>query len=157
MSQSQYATTSELQTLAITTAAGSRFGSTAMTASLQAASSLADSYLVSQFKLPLQTSPQGWDMSLTLNVCNIAAWLLYNQFGYSPMSPGDEMVAKRYSEAIDWLKQIREKQITPQFVDSSGSATTPAEGDYIVSDAPVGFTSRGVTDSGCDGDGGLGF
>lgn len=146
MAQSQYGQISDLQTLSITAAAGARFGNTAMTAALQAASSLADSYLVSQFTLPLAASPQGWDMSLTLHVCNVAAWILWNQYGYNPATGADELVAKRYESAIDWLKQISDKKIFPQFVDSSESSDgTPNEGAFIISDDPVGFTSRGIS------------
>lgn len=146
MAQSQYGQISDLQTLSITAAAGARFGNTAMTAALQAASSLADSYLVSQFTLPLAASPQGWDMSLTLHVCNVAAYLLYNQFGYNPGAPADAMVVTRYQSAIGWFEQVRDKKIFPQFVDSSGSSDgTPNEGAFIISDDPVGFTSRGIS------------
>jgi len=144
MAQSQYATIAELQSLSITQAAAARFGSTAMTACLQAASSIADGYLASQFTLPLDTSPQGWDMSLTLQVCNIAAWLLYNQFGFSPSAPGDALVVGRYEAAIKWLEHCSEEKIFPQFIDSSGTPVGETEaGDYVDSDLPVGFTDRG--------------
>jgi len=149
MSQSQYGQIADLESLSITVAAGTRFGSTAMTAALQAASSIADSYITSQFTLPLQASPQGWDMSLTLHVSNIAAWLLYNQFGYSPMAPGDDLVVKRYQSALDWLAMIRDQKIHPQWVDSSGESVQTEQGPFVISDPPVGFTTRGVTsDSG---------
>lgn len=150
MAQSQYAQIADLESLAITVAAGTRFGDTAMTAALQAASSIADSYITSQFTLPLQTAPaQGWDMSLTLHVSNIAAWLLYNQFGYSPMAPGDDLVVKRYQSALDWLAMIRDQKIHPQWLDSSGDSVQTEQGPFVISDPPVGFTTRGVTsDSG---------
>lgn len=153
MSQSQYCTTAELQLLGIAPAAYQRFETASpgcTTAALQAASSIADSYLVSQFTLPLQTSPQGWDMSLTMNVAWIAAWLLYNQFGFNPAAPVDDLVVKRYEAAIDWLKQIREQQISPPFVDSSTSAGSDEAGTFFVSDPPVGFGTRGIgqTDTG---------
>lgn len=147
MAQSQYAQDADIQKLAITPAAYTRFEGIAtgtVSAALQAASSIADSYLASQFTLPLQSMPQGWDMSLTMNVCWIACYLLYNQYGYAPMAPGDDMVAKRYEAAIKWLEQVRDEEIFPQFVDAAGSPPTSAEaGPYVVSDAPVGFTDRG--------------
>jgi len=144
MAQSLYAQVADLTVLSITTADGSRFGDDAMLASLQAASSICDSYLVSQFTLPLQVDPQGWDMSLILNVCNIAAYLLFNQFGFAPTAPGDDLIVKRYNDAIEWLKQIRDKQIFPNFLDSSTNTGTDEAGAFIVSDPAVGFTSRGV-------------
>lgn len=143
--QSQYAQETDLISLSITQAAGQRFGSIAITAALQAASSIADSYLASQFVLPLQTSPRGWDMSLTLATCNIAAYLLYVQFGFNPNSPVDKLIESRYLAAIEWLKTISEKKVEPQWTDSSGSTgTSPAAGPFVISDAPVGFTSRGL-------------
>lgn len=146
MAQSQYATNTELQQLAITAAAGARFGSTAMDAALQAASSIADSYLSSQFVLPLQTTPtQGWDMSLKLQVCNIAAYLLYCQFGFNPAAPGDQLIKERYDRAMSWLDGVGKKTITPVYTDSSGiTPGADVAGDFIISDNPVGFTSRGT-------------
>ena len=148
MAQPQYAQIADLESLSITVAAGTRFGDAAMTACLQAASSIADTYLASQFTLPLQTTPtNGWDMGLTLHVSNIAAWLLYNQFGYSPMAPGDDLVVKRYQSALDWLALIRDQKIHPQYIDSSASGVAVEQGPFIISDPPVGFTTRGVTSS----------
>lgn len=150
MAQSQYGQISDLEALSITSADGSRFGNTAMNASLQAASSIADSYLSSQFTLPLKTSPQGWDMGLTLHVCNIAAYLLFNQFGFSPVSPGDDLIVKRYNDALDWLKQVRDGTVFPSYIDASPNPGLDEGGDWIVSDSPIGFTSRGVTNTGGD-------
>jgi phage gp36-like protein len=144
MAQSQYGQPSDLTSLAITAAAGQRFGNTAMNAALQAASSIIDTYLPSQFTLPLQVSPQGWDMGLTMHACWIAAYLLYNNFGYAPMAPGDEMVAKRYESSLEWLAQIRDKKIFPQYIDSAGAPTAEEQGPFVVSDSPVGFTGRGL-------------
>lgn len=146
---SQYATTTDLQNLAITAAAATRFGSVAMNAQLQAASSLADGYIGGLFPLPLQVSPQGWDMSLTRAVCNIAAKFLYDQFGYNPGAPVDELIQRRYNEAIDFLVLVRDKRIEPQWVPDpilSASQADPA-GDFAVTDLPVGLTSRGTVDN----------
>ncbi len=152
MAQSQYAQPSDLTALALSPAAAARFGQTAISAQLQAASSLIDSYIVSQFTLPLQTDPQGWDMSLTRSTCNIAAYLLYVQFGFNPSTPADQAIVARYNSEISWLEQVRDKKLFPVWVDSSGSATVTEEaGPYIISDPPVGFTQRGVTDGGGNG------
>lgn len=146
MAQPQYADTSELQSLAITAAAATRFGSTAMTAQLQAASSIADSYLSSQFILPLQTSPQGWDMLLKLIVCKIAAANLYRQFGFmGAQAPADEAILEGEKWAMGQLDAIGKKTLTPNWVDSSGQAVDADHaGDFITSDEPVGFTERGT-------------
>ena len=145
MAQSQYGTEAQLISLSITQAAATRFGNTAMDAALQAASSIADGYINSVFVLPLQTSPQGWDMSLTLHVCNIAAYLLYNQFGFNPNAPQDQLIVKRYNDALAWLQSISDEKLTPNWVDSSGSTPqSQAAGPFVISDPPVGFTNRGV-------------
>lgn len=145
MSQSVYATETQLISLSITQAAATRFGNTAMDAALQAASSIADGYINSVFVLPLQTSPQGWDMSLTLHVCNIAAYLLYNQFGFNPNAPQDQLIVKRYNDALAWLQSISDEKLTPNWVDSSGAdPQSQAAGPFVISDPPVGFTNRGV-------------
>lgn len=133
--QSQYATVVELQTLAITPAAAARYGN-ACEDVLKAASSVIDSYIVSQFKLPLTS----WDMSLTLAACNIAAYLLACQFGFNPAAPGDQLVKLRYDQAISWLVEIREKKIFPQWEDSGLAPTENEAGLYVLTDRPVGFT-----------------
>lgn len=149
MAQSQYATTAQMQLLAITPAAFARFEAASpgcVTAAIQAASSLADAALSSQFILPLQASPQGWDMALTMHVCSVAAWQLYNTFGFAPMAPGDDLIAKRYGAALEWFGGIAKKTITPIYQDSSGSSSgADVAGDFVVTDDPVGFTNRGVT------------
>lgn len=146
MAQSVYCTDDQIQKIAITPAAYTRFETAStgcVTAACQAASSIADTYLLSQFTLPLTD----WDMSLTMNVGWIAAWILYNSFGYAPMAPGDDMVAKRYESALEWLGQIRDKKIFPQYLDSSSNTGVDEAGDFVISDPAVGFTSRGVADS----------
>lgn len=146
---SQYGTTTDLQSLAITAAAATRFGSTAMNAQLQAASSIADGFIGGQFLLPLQVSPQGWDMSLTLWVCNIAAKLLYDQFGYNPGAPVDQLIERRYREAIEHLGMVRDKKIQPLWTSdptAAKSAPDPA-GDFTVTDDPIGLTHRGTVDN----------
>ncbi len=146
--QSQYAQASDLTSLALTPAAAARFSASAINAQLQAASSLVDSYIVSQFTLPLQTDPQGWDMSLTRSVCIIAAYLLYVQYGFNPSASADQLIVERYKSELEWLTQIRDKKIFPQWVDSGSTAVGSDEGGpFVISDEPVGFTGRGLRSS----------
>jgi phage gp36-like protein len=146
LTQPQYAQESDLTSLALTPAAAARFGSIAINAQLQAASSLVDSYIASQFTLPLQVSPQGWDMSLTRSVCIIAAYLLYVQYGFNPSAPADQFIFERYKSEILWLEQIRDKEIFPQWIDSGTTPLGQDEGGaWVVSDPPVGFTGRGIS------------
>lgn len=152
MAQSQYATTAQIQQLAITPAAFARFEAASpgcVLAAIQSASSQADESLTSQFVLPLQTSPQGWDMGLTMRVCWIAAYQLYFEFGFNPNSPDWEIFTDRYNRALKWLDEIGKKTITPLYADSSGDGPSgsDAAGDFVVTDDPVGFTSRGTVDN----------
>lgn len=160
MAQSQYATTAQMQLLAITPAAFARFEAASpgcVTAAIQAASSIADASLSSQFEMPLQTSPSnGWDMSLTKVVCFLAAWDLYSTFGYNPSAPDWQIFEQRKQWADKWLDGVAKKTITPLFLDSSGLAPdADRAGDFIVSDQPVGFTDRGTNfgtvGNGCGG------
>jgi len=148
LAQSQYATPAELARLSLTSAALQRFGgesSPIVLAMLQAASSECDAYFPSQWKLPLVS----WDMNLRRVTCNIAAYLLYSQFGYNTAAPGDQMVVRRYEQAIAWLIQIRDKIIFPPYVDITGiDPQTLEQGDYAVSDGSVGFTATGRTSRG---------
>lgn len=149
MSQPQYATDIEAKLLAITPAAYARFEAVSpgcTTAALQAASSVADTYLSSQFILPLQVSPtQGWDMALKMAVSYTAAFNLYFMFGFNPSSPDWQVMTERKKWADAWFDGIGKKTITPLYLDSSGSSSdTDRAGDFVVTDQPVGFTDRGV-------------
>lgn len=127
-------------TLALTPAAAARFGDPAIDAQLKAASSVADSYIVSQFTLPLLS----WDMSLTIAVCSIAAYFLYVQFGFNPNNPADKTIEDRYKYYVGWLNQIRDNEIFPQWADSGVDPAVEQAGPYIESDTPAGFTDRGI-------------
>lgn len=151
---SQYADATQIQLLALTPAAYARFesaisGSPGSTiAALQAASAEADGYLTSQFQLPLVQ----WDMALVRAVCCMAAKSLYDQFGYNANAPIDQLIERRYQQAIEWLSQVAAETVTPAYIDSSGDGE-PA-GLYVISDQPVGFTCRGLTNTVGDCDGG---
>jgi phage gp36-like protein len=151
---SQYAQPSDLITVGITDATAARFGTASINAQLQAASAIADSYIVSQFELPLQIAnpsavpplAQGWDMSLTLAVCQIAKYFLYSQFGFNPSgSPADTQIREGYERALKWLEQIRDKELFPQWIDATQEPTPEQAGPYVTSDTPVGFTEQGAT------------
>lgn len=151
MAQSQYATDTEIKLLAITPAAYARFEAASpgcVTAALQAASSIADTSLSSQFMLPLVTSPQGWDMGLKRVVCFIAAHDLYFNFGFNPSSPDWQVLTERKEWADKWLDGVGKKTTTPLYVDQRGATDgADAAGDFVVSDPPVGFTTRGETNA----------
>jgi len=141
VAQAQYAFKDDIVSLAITPANAARFGDPAIDAQLKAASSFADTYLVSQFTLPLIE----WDMELRRVVCVVAAYHLFNQYGYNPNAPQDKLVEKQYEQALSWLKQVKDKEIFPPYVDSGTVPTGVDEGGpFVVSDTPKGFTARGI-------------
>jgi hypothetical protein len=152
MAQSQYATDADIQKLAITPAAYQRFEAISpgcVTAALQSASSKADDYLSSQFILPLTIVPQGWDMGLTRDgvLARGIQPLLQDRIQpqFSRLA-GDDGAPKR--EAMEWLDGIGKKTISPNYSDSSSLSTdSDRAGDFVISDPPVGFTSRGATDT----------
>lgn len=131
--QSQYASPEQLNALSITDARFDEFPIASITAHLQAASSMADQYLSSQFDLPLSE----WDMMLTKAVCDIAAKELFSQFGYNPNAPGDFNIQRRFDEAMKWLGQVARQEVHPQYLDSSSS--TPSAGPFVSSNSTVGF------------------
>ncbi len=148
VTQSQYAQVSDITSLSLTPQAAARFGDTAITAQLQAASSTADSYLASQFTLPLQTDPQGWDMQLTRCVCAIAAFNLYRQYGLNPNSPDFPALRSLYDDAVGWLELVRDEKLTPQYVDSGGTpGNTEEGGPFVITATTRGYSERGL--SGC--------
>jgi phage gp36-like protein len=138
MAQSQYAEASDIVALGIPQATAARFGTTAINAQLQAASSIADQYISASFTLPLVS----WTYDLRLIVCSIAVYYLYFQYG---ISDNDHLIENRYKSALEWLGRVADKTMHPQWVDSSGSTTDGGAGNFMVSDQCVGFTSRGVT------------
>lgn len=82
---------------------------------LASASSEADSYLSSQYTVPLTgTTPP----VLAMKVCHMAAWYLLSGKGFNPQLGMDEAVYTRYKDAISWLKQI-----------ASGNAALPGYSD----------------------------
>jgi phage gp36-like protein len=144
--QAQYAFADDFAAMGVTAAWVQRFGPAAINAQLKAASSFCDSYLASQFTLPLQLEPPGWDMSLTKVVCDIAAYQLSMQYGFNPAAPQDDLLVTRYKAAVAWLEAIRDKELFPQWVDSSPAPLTGDEGGpWAVSDPPKGFTGRGLS------------
>jgi phage gp36-like protein len=142
VTQSQYATTAQLTALSLTPQAGQRYGDAAMNAALQAASSRADTYLASQFTLPLTS----WDMQLTRVVCDMAAYDLARQYGLNPSAPDFKAIESLSAGSMGWLQQVRTQEITPQYEDSGGSPGNVEEGGpFVVTATTRGYSERGLT------------
>ena len=105
---------------------------------LQDASEEADTYVGVRFTLPLPSVPS----PLKRAVCDIARYRLYKD-------RPTEQVAKRYDQAIDWLKRLSEGKVVldfgPAMSDEDKAAietpVKPAGGTYtgsVFSDAKLG-------------------
>lgn len=139
VAQSQYASTTQLISLSITPQAGARYGDVAMNAALQAASSRADTYLASQFTLPLVS----WDMQLTRVVCDLAAFDLARQYGLNPSAPDFGAYKSLFDGSMGWLQQVRTQEITPQYEDADGAPGNVEEGGpFVVSSTTRGYVER---------------
>ena len=82
-------------------------------------------------------------VALKLVVCEIAAKLLYDQFGYNPGAQIDALIQRRYDEAISWLVQVRDKVIEPQYADSAGEDVGTIGVPRVHSSEVRGWTNRG--------------
>lgn len=66
------------------------------------ASRLADSYLRKRYELPLVS----WSDDLKTCVGDLAAFRLLSHRGFRPGSGNNEIIVRRYDDAIAWLKDI---------------------------------------------------
>lgn len=116
-SGSQYAVISDLTTYGLTSATLSTIDNVTMTAHLNAASDLVDSYLNSRFDLPLQS----WGPGLVQKVCELAAESVLTIRGFDPNDPGDMTIVMRGKAAREWLEGIQDGEITPVVADSNAT------------------------------------
>lgn len=143
--QSQYASTAQLASLSLTPQAAARYGDVAMNAALQARSSFADTFLASQFTLPLVS----YDLQLTRCVCDMASFDLARQYGLNPAAPDFAALKSLFDSAYEWLCLVRDEKITPQYEDSAGSPGNVEEGGaFVITATTRGYSERGIG-SGC--------
>lgn len=94
---------------------------------IKGASRLIDSYLRSQFTLPL--TAVGEDLQRACAI--IAVYDLIASRGFRPDESENSVLRQRYEDVIAWLKMIATGQVTPVVTDSSttpGSAGAPKVG-----------------------------
>lgn len=105
-----YATTQDFGTYGIPAAAqGSQITASNIAAAILSASTMADGYLASQYKLPLSA----WGADLRKAVCAIAAWeLMAGVRGFNPEG-SDSTIRQRYDDALAWLKGVSSGGINP--------------------------------------------
>lgn len=136
----QYATSVDLDS-AINAAALSGVTPTQKTDAIDQASRLIDSFLRSQFTLPLTTV--GGDVK---RVCmNIAVYYVMVGRGYNPDAGADPGIRQRYEDGIAWLKLVSLGTVVPDVTDSSPGAAegVPSSGPTVISSSQRGFSSRG--------------
>lgn len=112
---SPYLTRQEFFDLAIGGAAFRTQPVTTVDASLQAASDMADGYFRKRFTYPLQSI--GSDVKRT--VAAIACFDLVSHRGFRPDSGTDDVIIKRYDDAMSWLLNVSKGLIEPDIVDAT--------------------------------------
>jgi phage gp36-like protein len=126
----QYATIDDLARLGLKKLATAGMADVDLDAALVAASETADSYMRSQFKLPLVE----WGADLRRHVAMLAAWdILSAQRGFNPDSPGNDIWLQRYDQALAWFKDVSRGLVAPNVVDSTA---TKRDGAPRVATAP---------------------
>jgi phage gp36-like protein len=142
-----YATVADLSLYAINEAALADIDPGKIDAALEAASREVDSYIKSQYTLPLTAI--GAD--LIAKTADIAAYRLMKATGYNPESPRDDLFKVAYDQAIAWLEKVGRGSVSPSGLQgSSGTTDGQAHGarPMVVSSSQRGFSSRGNTTSG---------
>lgn len=105
------------------------------------ASGIIDSYLRSQFVLPLVQV--GSDIK---RACiDISIYFVMVGRGYNPDAGSDPGIRQRYEDRVAWLKLVGQGTVTPDITDSSSSASegTPSARPIVISSSQRGFSSRG--------------
>lgn len=115
-----YITTTELAYLGVPTELTANLASAAVTANLEAASALADSYLKQRYTLPLAT----YGSDLKLVVAALASCNMLVVRGYDPNNPADQAIKLRCDWAKDWLEMVAKGKLTPEGVEDATPTTS---------------------------------
>jgi len=121
----QYATIADMQQLGLPPAALANVPNATIDAFLTKASASVDSYLRSQYKLPLVTPYP--DEIVWATVC-IGSYRLMVWRGYNP-DEHDAEIRARYEDCVAWLGQLSRGQVR---LDAAADATTRNEGAPMV-------------------------
>lgn len=149
----QYITIAEFHSLSISLSAVPNLTDTEKNKILLSESSKADSYLRSQFTLPLIS----WDEELKQAVADRAALRMLRKRGFNPERGVDVDVLEAAKEALLWFKEVAAGRVVPGVVDSSPAAApgqSSTGGGMIQSASQRGYSLRGTTnrDSGFESD-----
>jgi phage gp36-like protein len=144
VAQVVYATRTDLEAVGINPAAIAGIDNTKVTEALTSASARVDSYLRSQFTLPLTQ----FGADIVEATCKIAAYELLAGRGYNPAAGSDPNVRQRYEDMVGtpgksgWLEQVAKGLVNPDVTDSSPE---PVEGRPGFLPLPISASSRGWT------------
>ena len=127
-----YATTSDLYAMGLPSAALTGVASEAITAALDGASSICDSYLRGSFGTPIATP----SAALKLCVCRIAAYTLLCSRGFNPEAL-DGVARKNYDDAISWLKDCHKGLASPIDYLADATPSVDENAPLMESDTPV--------------------
>ena len=144
---SNYCTPQDILLYSLNEATYSQMRQASIMPMITSASAIADGFLTSQYQLPLIT----WTPELNMMVAHIAAFFLFIQRGFNPDAPEDKLIKARYDLAMRFLKQVNDQEIHPMFVDSpptsESSAMFDANGPFLITESPRGFTPRGYLEN----------
>ncbi len=132
-----YATTTDLSNLGLPTVATAELSPSVLSAQLEAASAIVDSYFGRRYAVPLGT----WNSDVRVCVVALASYriLMFN-IGFNPNNPQDLAIESDYKRWLAWLRDVAEGNITP------GGMTTDPGGQGVGSIRVEYETSRGLTD-----------
>lgn len=132
-----YASPDDLQRLCLNLSFLSGVTQSERESALEAASDLIDSYLASQFTLPLKK----WGQDIVRCNCCIARYDLAVRRGYNPEAGADVNIRTMYEDCIRWLERIADGDATPSVIDSSSGGAGTA---FVITSSQRGFSSRGT-------------
>jgi phage gp36-like protein len=123
-----YATPSQLDALGLASVGLETITDEVKDDALVAASTEADGYLNSRYALPLTA----WGQDLQQHVINIAGYRLMLRRGFSPVAAEDDSVRQAYTDALAWLKMVKDERISPPEIRDSTVDVYDA-GGFVVS------------------------
>ena len=106
---SSYATITQLTQFALPAEAVQNISNATLQAELDAASTVADSYLRGRYPNGIAT----WDVDLSINVCYLAAYSILAARGYNPEQGADSTYYDRWKAATKWFEGVQRQSIHP--------------------------------------------
>lgn len=121
-----YASVEDLASLGLHLNAQAGISSANITAALEAASRLADSYLQARYRLPLAS----WGQDLRRCVAILAAYDIMSVRGFAPEG-ADEHLRLRAEDATRWLEGIARGLVSPTEIVDAMPTAAPIDGLHV--------------------------